>query len=274
MKSQQGNTYYILSQELVKNCEKDEVCTINIFIQLDASLRKFKNRLETTITQVNGAPIYLGKNIIRKDFLVGDHPKYFYLDIGREEMGNISINYKNNSGNIYASIVKKIELKEDKEATWRGIYIFQKSIEESFHYDTYLKKIFISHENTKQCTQGCYVLITVQSSNARDVNYTDEKNSSIPYIITITPIIIQRNLIPGQHINTTQSNSSPAKGKLDIKLIIIIVGSCVFGIIIIILIIMVCVFYNRNKNLMKNVAGISFADDDRNNNLLTGEIKK
>jgi len=84
---------FILSQELVKNCEKDEVFTINIFIQLDDNFRKLPKRLETTVTQVDGAPIYLSKNILRKDFLVGDHPNYFYLDIGREEIGDISINY-------------------------------------------------------------------------------------------------------------------------------------------------------------------------------------
>ena len=61
-------------------------------------------------------------------------------------------------------------------------------------YETYLKKIFISSNDTKQCTKGCYVLITIQSSNVRDVNYTDEKNTTIPYSITIIPRIIQSNL--------------------------------------------------------------------------------
>ena len=194
---------FILSKELAKNCEKDEVCTINIFIQQEQSnstLSKLPKRLETTITQLNGAPIYLSKNILRKDFLVGDHPKYFYLDIGSEEMGDISINYKRNSGNIYAKIVKKDELKEDKNANWRGIYTFPRTVENTLRYETYLKKIFISPDNTKECTKGCYVLITVQSSNVRDLNYTDEKNSTIPYSITITPRIIQSNLRDYTHI--------------------------------------------------------------------------
>ena len=188
---------FILSNELVDHCFKDEVCTINIFIQQEQAnpnLSKLPKRLETTITQVDGAPIYLSKNILRKDFLVGDHPKYYYLDIGSEEMGDISINYKRNSGNIYAKIVKKYELKEDKNANWRGIYTFPRSRENTLRYETYLKKILISPEDTKECTKGCYVLITVQSSNVRDVNYTDEKNSTIPYSFTITPRIIQSNL--------------------------------------------------------------------------------
>jgi len=185
---------FILSNDLIQHCEKDEVCTINIFIQLDSNFRKLPKRIETTVTQVDGAPIYLAKNILKKDFLVGNHPKYFYLDIGNEEMGDISINYKRSSGNIYASIVKKDKIKEEENATWRGIYTFPKSIENSLRYETYLKKIFISPDDTKECTQGCYVLITVQSSNVRDLNYTDEKNSTIPYRITITPRIIQSNL--------------------------------------------------------------------------------
>ena len=47
-------------------------------------------------------------------------------------------------------------------------------------------------------------------------------------------------------------------------------GGVIFGIIIILLIV-VCVFNQRNKNLMKSVQGISFAEEDRKNNLLIGE---
>ena len=187
---------FIYSSELKNRCDKDEVCSINVFIRLEdpKQVNTVTKRFETTISQVNGAPTYLGKNVLRQDFLIGDIPKFFYLDIGKREGGDITINYKRGSGNIYASIVKKDELTEIEKADWRGIYKFPRTMENSLRYEAYLKKIIIDPENTDNCDQGCYVLITVQSSNIRDLNYTDEKNSTIPSRITIIPRIIQSYL--------------------------------------------------------------------------------
>ena len=184
---------FIYSDELKNSCEKDEVCTINVFIKLEdpKQVATVTKRIETTISQVGGAPTYLGKNVLRQDILIGDRPKYFYLDIGKRESGDITINYKRSSGNIYASIVKKDELTEVEKADWRGIYKFPRSMENSLRYEAYLKKIIIEPDNTDHCDQGCYVLITVQSSNLRDLNYTDERNTTIPYRITIIPRIVQ-----------------------------------------------------------------------------------
>ena len=187
---------FIYPKNLTDFCIKDEICTINIVMQmqLDPKSKKLDKRVETTITQVNGSPIYLGKNVVRQDFLVGQNEKLYYLDIGKEEQGDITINYKRGSGNIYVSIVKKTELIEKEGADWRGIYKFPKEIKDSLRYEPYLKKILILPEDTNKCDQGCYVLITVKSSNLRNTNYTDEKDINLPYRITIIPRIIQSGL--------------------------------------------------------------------------------
>jgi hypothetical protein len=49
-------------------------------------------------------------------------------------------------------------------------------------------------DDTKNCDEGCYVLITVQSSNLRNTNYTDERDINLPYRFTIIPRIIQGSL--------------------------------------------------------------------------------
>ena len=187
---------FIYPQELKDKCLVDEVCTINIVMKmrLEANTKKLDKRVETTISQVKGSPIYLGKNVVRQDFLVGDNEKFYYLDIGKDEQGDITINYKRSSGNIYASIVKKTELIEKPEADWRGIYKFPRNINESLRYEPYLKKILILPEDTNKCEEGCYVLITIKSSNLRNTNYTDEKDIDIPYRFTIIPRIIQSGL--------------------------------------------------------------------------------
>ena len=184
---------FIYTDELNIRCEKDEVCTIKVYIRLEdpKQLQTTAKRIETTISQVDGAPTYLEKNVLKQDFLIYDKPKFFFLDIGKRESGDITINYKRTSGNIYAKIVKINELYEVEKSDWRGFYKFPRSMENTLHYESYLKKIIIDPENIEECDQGCYVLITVQSSNLRDLNYTDEKKSTFPYGITITPRIVQ-----------------------------------------------------------------------------------
>ena len=183
---------FIYSSELKKKCPEDEVCTINIVINLlDNTKAKI---IETTVSQVGGAPTYLEKNAIRQDFLIGDKFKYYYLDIGKDEVGDITIDYKRSSGNIYASIVPKMETKEIPGAEWRGIYKFPKNINESLQYEPYLKKINIISENTQKCQDGCYLLIAIKNSYLRNITTKDEKSQLVPFRITILPRIIPYNI--------------------------------------------------------------------------------
>ena len=194
----------IYPNELKRNCVEDEVCTINIVIHYDhnsnTNSKQLEKRVETTITQVKGAPIYLAKNVLKQDFLIGDKEKFYYTDIGRDEQGDITINYKRNSGNIYATIVNKTDFKEIKDADWRGIYKFPREIGNSLRYESYLKKIIIEPKHTEHCNDGCYLLITVKGANLRELNYTNEKETSIPYRFTIIPRIIQRDLTKFEEI--------------------------------------------------------------------------
>ena len=186
----------IYPNQLKEKCVEDEVCTINIVIQYDflSNSTQLEKRLETTITQVKGAPIYLAKNVLKQDFLIGNKEKFYYTDIGKDEQGDITINYKRNSGNIYAVIVNKTDFKEVKDADWRGIYKFPREIGNSLRYESYLKKIIIEPKDTQKCEGGCYLLITVQGANLKEVNSTSEKETSIPYRFTIIPRIIQKDL--------------------------------------------------------------------------------
>ena len=183
---------FVYSSDLSTNCRyKDDVCTVNINIELEKKNRD--RRLETTIYQINGSPIYLEKNVVKQDILIGSVRKYYFMDIGKDETGDITIDYKRGSGYINAKVVKK-QLDEIQEyPEWRGIYQFPKSKEESLSYETYLKKIIISNDDTKDCDDGCYILITVINSVYRETEEFDEKREIIPYRITLTPTIIPKD---------------------------------------------------------------------------------
>ena len=178
---------FLYSSILKQNCkEVDEVCTINLNIELDNKNDEKQRKLETTIYQVNGAPIYLERNAMKQDILLGKERKYYYLDIGKEEIGDVTIDYKRGSGYIYGKIVKKNE--KDSNPDWRGMYQFLKE-KGGLEYQTYLKKLFINYEDTQDCDEGCYLLLTVENSVHIENPYNDEKKALTPFRISIIPRI-------------------------------------------------------------------------------------
>ena len=184
------NSQIFLDKNYLKQCEEDEVCQIYITIQMEKE--KALKRVETTVYNIKSAPAYLPKNVMTQDILINDENKYFYFDIGKEEYGDIKIDYRRGSGNIFATVVNKTGVEEDYNANWRGMYTFPSGTYESLRYEAYLRKILIGGGDTMQCENGCYVLITVRSTtNPSLPDEMSEDNITLSRI-TITPKIIPR----------------------------------------------------------------------------------
>ena len=119
--------------ELNDSCiYNDEVCPIDIYIELNSTGRD--RRVETTIYQINGAPIYLEKNAIKQDIIFSSVRKRYYLDIGKDESGDITMDYIRGSGYIYATIVDKNRGYDTENPDWRGMYKFPTSKEKTLSY--------------------------------------------------------------------------------------------------------------------------------------------
>ena len=182
----------VYNSELKEICKNDEVCTVNVYIDLEN--KEQNKRFEITMYQVNGAPIYLEKNVVKQDILIGSVRKYYYFDIGQEETGDINIDYVRGSGYIYATIVSKTLSEKMPNPDWRGMYLFPKDKKKSLSYETYLKKIPITSGHTKNCEDGCYILITVESSLYDETKEFNEKDEFTPYRITITPRVYPKDV--------------------------------------------------------------------------------
>jgi hypothetical protein len=157
------NGQIFLDKEFLSQCEDDEVCQIYITITIQITTQTDFKRVETTVSHINGSPIYLPKNTMTQDILINDVFKYYYVDVGKEEYGDIKIDYRRGSGSIYAAVANKTGVKESPRADWRGLYNFPLNDKESLVYETYLRKILFTSEDTKYCDNGCYILITVMS---------------------------------------------------------------------------------------------------------------
>ena len=168
----QNTTIYRNSQIIFK--EKDleakcniggnefEVCTVDVKIQMRNITKDIT--MEFMIYQVDNNPFYLEKNVVTDDVVNGNNLKHYYFDISDQEYGDITLDFKRGSGFIYVSVEPQNLKPPMKNPDWRGIYHFPANIEESLKYVTYGKKIIISKVNTTKCSNGCYVLITIESN--------------------------------------------------------------------------------------------------------------
>ena len=106
-------------------------------------------------------PYFIPHGLHKEDFLAANSTLFLYTTLSPNDEGFISLDFMRGSGAIYAKIVKI----EDKETDpdWQH-YKFPRTKEESLYYEFYNKKIVFSSEDTNKCQNGCYLLMTIQSS--------------------------------------------------------------------------------------------------------------
>ena len=183
---------YITSKDVEEKCEEEEVCTIIVIVSL-FNLKKIKT-VELTAYQIDLNPFYLEKNAIKQDIIHGNKYKYYYFDIGKGEYGDITLDVKRGSGNIYATVVERNLQTPMDDPQWRGKYHFPTTVDESLIYDKYSKKIYITENSTEKCEDGCYVLISIVSSLQYYGQYEDE---TTPYRISINTRIYNQDTYIG-----------------------------------------------------------------------------
>ena len=181
---------YIRVDDL-KKCPSSDNCEVTMDIQRQQSIDHGPKTIEITMYQNKDTAFYLERNVVKDDILHGNRFKYYYLEISKEEYGDITLDFKRGSGNIYASIVPKKKSRPVNDIKYRYEYNFPKNINESLQYLTYGKKILISKDDSKFCSNdGCYVLISIESNLRYYGIYNDEDT---PFRITIIPRIFEND---------------------------------------------------------------------------------
>ena len=159
--------FYIASTDLSNYCDKDTLCNIIADAQFSeelGSVEKPDFMIEITIRQIKNTPTYLQKSQAKKDFTCGDYFYYFYMDIGKNDVGEISVNFLRDFGNLWGKIVRKDQSQIDEEANWRGKYRMPSEDWEDDLVNQYTKKLEIKNEDTQDCIEGCYLLLSIQIS--------------------------------------------------------------------------------------------------------------
>ena len=184
-----SNSQYIIIEESVLRSDEycplvktrpDQVCSIIIEITLDSNFYDDEPVIEFIIKSKEIIPTFIKKTMMRKDVILGNGYQYFFTEIGKNEEGNITINFDRGSGNVYGRIVQK---NENEGSGWMKRYIMPNEKNNQLKYDYYTKKSYYSMENSQNCDYGCYLFLKVEPSSFLDEYYLSE---NIGYPITIS----------------------------------------------------------------------------------------
>ena len=156
---------YLTSYEWKNICKKNEICPIIIKIGLMTTFAETNPKLLISVKSVqDSSPTYLTKNQAKLDFLLGNNWQYYYTDLGENEEGDVLVSYRRGSGRLFGKIVSKNAEEPEEGATWREMYKFPKKVNESLDFYGYIKKIIISKNETRNCKDGCYLLLSLKTS--------------------------------------------------------------------------------------------------------------
>ena len=179
-----SKTIYISTGEISGACPKNTLCNIILeakFLDyLKDEEKKTNPMIEITFRHSKNMPAYLQKSQAKRDYTCGDYYYYLYTDIGKNEAGEVSVNFLRDFGKVWGKIVKKKLNSPEDGADWRGLYKLPNRKEDEVGYDGYTKKFTLDIEKTQDCFEGCYLLLAIQVS---EIGETVNLNKFYPFTI-------------------------------------------------------------------------------------------
>ena len=127
-------------------------------------------------------PSYLQKGIAKKDFTTGDGYYYLYTDLGKNDQGDITVNFFRDYCEVYGRIVRKEEADPKNDIEWMDRYRLpsEEWKGDDANYNKYLKKYHVSVEDTEDCISGCYLILGIRISQIGE--YVSD-NKFYPFLI-------------------------------------------------------------------------------------------
>ena len=179
---------YLQASDYDRYCSDINVCAITIQLTLVTLLIDTNPMAEITLRPVLNTPTYLQKGQAKKDFVCGEKLYYLYTDIGKNEEGEILVDFMRGTGKIFARVVRKDQTSVDEEANWRDLYRMpSEDWEDSLGYDDYTKKLKVSTEDTADCIEGCYLLVSIQLKLENSEYVQDNRFFPFTILTRVTP---------------------------------------------------------------------------------------
>ena len=181
-------TYYLFGNEYTSHCNRGELCSFSLDVEMEEKIVQTNPMIEITFREILNVPTYIQKGNAKLDFVCGDRFYYLYTDIGKNDEAEITLNFLREFGSLWAKIAKKDLKNAETEANWRKYYRMPgPDWGDSFPFDNYTKKLTISSEDTAECINGCYLLMTIQINEIGDY-VPDYIFYSFSILVKSTPI--------------------------------------------------------------------------------------
>ena len=205
---------YLTNNDWKNYCtDQTQPCNILVDILLNSNYNNEDQLMQISLRKISNSPTYIQKNNLLESYSNGEKYMFYYTEIGQNNIAEITYNNLINNGKIFASIVEKNKSTPDKNPDWMGIFEFPKNEESSLEYNEFYKKIYISADDTKNCADGCFILITIKAS-IDDTKYNSE-NYLYPFTLKIntkndnndiSTILTNQNIFGNINYDSTNNN--------------------------------------------------------------------
>ena len=166
--------YFNLDKELKDNC-KTSYCNIIVKIEnkdnIDSPIKFWYKKIE------GFQPVYLEKNSLYSSTGFTAKKQYFYTDIAQNESGEVVIDFKKGGGNFFISLVSKDSFESNYNWNHR-VHLPISKEDNNIAIDIMKTRAILTEEDTKKCTKGCELYITIEDTEQMKKDYTDNSLTS------------------------------------------------------------------------------------------------
>ena len=120
--------------------------------------------VEVSLTTGRGTPIMLPKGVLIRGGFNDNTTTYYYLEIAKEEEGEIVLDFKRGSGIMFAKMVSKDDVVVGPKA-WREKLILptENDHDKELEYNYATQKIKYKKSYTEKCGGICFIIVGVTS---------------------------------------------------------------------------------------------------------------
>ena len=171
------------SSNLLKTCDKEGICYLLIEIKYEKEPQS-PIMIEIILKSLNDIPGVLFHNQLKQDFTYIKGNQKYMAKILKDEEGEINFNYKFFSGELIGKLISI-----DKK-TWKNRYELPEK-NEQLKYDNLKQKIVFNKKETKDCINGCYLFVEVNSLDTfKEEKYYDGINMDYSIYLKISNNIV------------------------------------------------------------------------------------
>jgi hypothetical protein len=155
-----------VSEGYLMKCETVYGCPITISLELAYvfDLGDTVVPIEIVVSSPRKMPSILQKGVFRRTGINANTTDYYYIEVEKDEEGEIILDIKRGTGIMFAKLVNKTR-ESDHEDAWRRKVILPNET----HNDVYLpynqitQKIRFEKKHTFKCNNGCFLVFGVKS---------------------------------------------------------------------------------------------------------------